>query len=100
LVQADRPTRLPPARLPLDVFQKFARYARTEFVGAASNVGANTIHFVCDIVSRMAGQVLLHRVPPRRHKVNRQCPQDLSTIGSKQGTDLRFLNELKRELKA
>jgi len=62
LAQADRPTRLRPARLPLDAFQKFARCARTEFVGSDAHVGANTIHFIGDVVSRVAGQVLLQRV--------------------------------------
>ena len=62
LAQAGRPTGLRPARLPLDAFQKFTRCARTEFIRSDAHFGANTIHFIGDVVSCVAVQILLQRI--------------------------------------
>ena len=57
-----RPTRYRPAQSPLSVDQNAARSGRNEFVIRSSELCADPIHGLGDLVRRMPGKVLLQRV--------------------------------------
>jgi hypothetical protein len=62
LVPANLPTKRHLAKLPLDSLQSLARYADAKFVYSGTDVGANTIHCLRHVVSRMTQQIFFQGI--------------------------------------
>jgi len=58
----DRPTRLLPVISPLTSFQGTAPGCRDEFIRQGFNLGTDLIHCLCNLVGRVARNILLQRV--------------------------------------